>query len=99
MEPNAVIRNIVLGVGASFIAAGFVSWGLLHIKEMLMAIADWIREATERRRQRIRTAAIAEGYRRGYEDAVRGKPPEVPMEQTGAPPSPDSDETDAARDR
>jgi hypothetical protein len=95
--PNSVIRNIVLGIGASFIAAGFISWGLLHIKEMFMAIADWIREATERRRQRIRAEAIAEGkaegiaqgYRRGYEDAIHGKPPEVPLEQTDQPPSPD----------
>ena len=57
---NAEIRNIILGVGGSFIAAGFVSWGLLHTKEMLMAIADWIRESTEKRRQRIREEALRE---------------------------------------
>ena len=52
--PNVVMRNILLGIGASFIAAGFLSWGLLHIKEVIVSIADWIRESTERRRQRLR---------------------------------------------
>ena len=62
---NSVIRNIVLSIGASFIAAGFVAWGLLHAKEMLMAIADWIREATEKRRQRIRDEARQQGLQEG----------------------------------
>ena len=35
-----------------------------------MAIADWIREATERRRQRI----LKEAYDMGYEDADKGRP-------------------------
>ena len=99
--PNSPIRNIILGVGGSFIAAGFVSWGLLHTKEMLMAIADWIREATEKRRRRIRaegiTQGITQGYRRGYEDAIQGKPPEVPLEEAGQPASHESDASDPDR--
>ena len=51
--PNAVARNILLSVGASFVAAGFVSWAILQAKELMMAIADWIRDATERRRERV----------------------------------------------
>ena len=39
-----------------------------------MPIGDWIREANERRRQRLRE----EGYRKGYEDAQQGKPPRPP---------------------
>ena len=49
-----------------------------------MAIADWIREATERRRQRIIAEALergrsegrreAEAYLMGYEDADKGRP-------------------------
>ena len=35
-----------------------------------MAIADWIREATEKRRQRLRR----EGYDMGYDDRDQGKP-------------------------
>ena len=96
--PDAVALNILLGVGASFIAAGFVSWGLLQIKELIMAIADWVREATEKRRQRIRAEGIAEGvaegYRRGYQDATQGKPPEVPSKPAGQTPPRESDKAD-----
>lgn len=38
--------------------------------ELVMAIADWVREATERRRQRI----LKEAYDMGYEDADKGRP-------------------------
>ena len=78
--PNAVARNILLSVGASFVAAGFVSWAILQAKELMMAIADWIREATERRRRRIFAEAFqsdeyrqryAEGFRQGYDEAYR----------------------------
>ena len=68
--PNTVARNILLSIGASFVAAGFVSWAILQAKELTMAIADWIREATERRRQRLRR----EGYDMGYDDRDQGKP-------------------------
>ena len=63
--PNAVARNILLSVGASFVAAGFVSWAILQAKELMMAIADWIREATERRRERLRDEGRREGCREG----------------------------------
>ena len=68
--PNTVARNILLSIGASFVAAGFVSWAILQAKELTMAIADWIREATEKRRQRLRD----EGYDMGYDDRDQGKP-------------------------
>ena len=68
--PNAVARNILLSVGASFVAAGFVSWAILQAKELTMAIADWIRDANEKRRQRLRD----EGYDIGYDDGSKGKP-------------------------
>ena len=42
--------------------------------ELTMAIADWIREATERRRQRIIAEGLHEGYLMGYEDADKGRP-------------------------
>lgn len=50
--PNQVARNVLLGIGASFVASGFIAWGLLQIKELIMAIADWIRASTARRRER-----------------------------------------------
>ena len=84
--PNTVARNILLSIGASFVAAGFVSWAILQAKELTMAIADWIREATERRRQRLRDEGHSqgliegirqgrgEGYDMGYDDRDQGKP-------------------------
>ena len=72
--PNTVARNILLSVGASFVAAGFVSWAILQAKELTMAIADWIRDATERRRQRLRDEGRIEGYDMGYDDGAEGKP-------------------------
>ena len=46
--------------------------------ELTMAIADWIREATEKRRRRIRR----EAYMMGYEDRDKGKPPRPPTNGT-----------------
>jgi hypothetical protein len=81
--PNEMARNILLGIGASFVAAGFIAWGLLQAKELIMAIADWIREATERRRKRLREEGRREGYERGYEDAQKGKPKELLGDEPG----------------
>ena len=69
--PNVLVRNILLGIGASFIAAGFISWELLHVKELFMAIADWIREATERRRQRLRDEGRREGLQEGQMEGLK----------------------------
>ena len=96
--PNVVGRNILLSIGASFVAAGFVSWAILQAKELMMAIADWIREATERRRERLRDEGRregriegrdegriegrGEGYMMGYEDRDKGKPPRPPTNGT-----------------
>ena len=72
--PNGVARNILLSVGASFVAAGFVSWAILQAKELMMAIADWIREATERRRERIIAEALERGRREGRnEGRIEGR--------------------------
>ena len=72
--PNTVARNILLSIGASFVAAGFVSWAILQAKELTMAIADWIRDANEKRRQRLRDEGRIEGYDMGYDDRDQGKP-------------------------
>lgn len=63
--PAEVARNIVLGIGASFVAAGFIAWGLLQAKELIMPIGDWIREATEKRRERL----LEEGRQQGRKEA------------------------------
>ena len=76
--PSAAARNIVLGIGGSFAASGFIAWEVIQVKEMPMAIADWIREATERRRERWRREALQIGYQMGYADRDAGKPPNPP---------------------
>lgn len=68
--PSQTARNIALGISISFAASGFISWGLLQIKELTMPIGDWIREANEKRRQKLRQ----EGYNLGYDDRDAGKP-------------------------
>ena len=77
--PNQAALNITLGIGASFVASGFIAWGLLQAKELIMAIADWIREATARRRERL----IRQAYEQGYADAQQGKPKRPPGDDPG----------------
>ena len=88
--PNTVARNILLSIGASFVAAGFVSWAILQAKELTMAIADWIRDANEKRKRELVAEALergrneglikgriegrGEGYDMGYDDRDQGKP-------------------------
>ena len=80
--PNTVARNILLSIGASFVAAGFVSWAILQAKELTMAIADWIRDANEKRKQQLRDEGRIEGYDMGYDDGAEGKPRRPPTNGT-----------------
>ena len=59
--PAETARNVVLGIGASFVASGFMAWGILQAREIPVLIADWIREATRRRRERWIEEARKEG--------------------------------------
>ena len=88
--PNVVGRNILLSIGASFVAAGFVSWAILQAKELMMAIADWIRDANEKRKRELVAEALergrregrGEGYLMGYDDGAKGKPLQPPTNGT-----------------
>ena len=96
--PDAVAFSILLAIGASFVAAGFVAWSLLQVKEIAMPIGDWIREANERRRQRIRdegrkqgreeghaegfAEGRAQGYQIGYADGAQGEPMQDPSDDS-----------------
>ncbi len=76
--PGETARNVVLGIGGSFVAAGFIAWGILQAREIPVLIADWIREATRRRRERWIEQGREEGYKVGYRDAQEGLPPQSP---------------------
>ena len=67
-RPDAVAFSILLAIGASFVAAGFVAWSWLQVKEITMPIGDWIREANERRRQRLRDEGREEGRAEGRKE-------------------------------
>ena len=64
--PNVVARSIVVGIGASFVASGFVAWGILQAKELIMAVADLIRDFAEKRKQKWE--AEAEERRQKWEE-------------------------------
>ncbi len=50
-----------------------------------MAIADWIREATQRRRERLIEQGINKGYAMGYDDATKGMPRRFPSNRPDTP--------------
>ena len=68
--PDILALNILLGIGASFAAAGFISWDILQIKEVIMAIADWIRERTARNREKFR-AEVEQNVREALRQEMR----------------------------
>ena len=71
---DALAFNIVLGIGASFVASGFIAWGLLQVKELIMSIATWLKQRNARDREKLREEGREEGYDLGYDDAERGLP-------------------------
>ena len=68
-------RNIVLGIGASFVASGFMTWGLLQVRENMSSLAAWIRENTKKRQELLleqgREEGVAEGILIGREQILR----------------------------
>ena len=79
--PNTKGINTVLGIGGSFVAAGFIAWGLPQIRELAMSIADWIND----RRARDRAKLIAQGYKQGYADARSGRPRRIAATSSDQP--------------
>ena len=63
-EADMMFRLIV-GIPASFTATGTGSWAILNAKEVIMSIADSIRERTARRRKAVRDAGREEGRQEG----------------------------------
>ena len=100
--PNEVARNILLGIGASFVASGFIAWGLLQTKELIMAIADWIRASTAKRRERWLQEALQKALPEVRQEVQREVRREVQREaytqgyvdaRAGKPMQPPSDDS------
>lgn len=99
---SQLARNIALDIGASFVASGFIAWGLLQVKELFMPIGDWIREANERRRQRLREEGRQMGLKQGREEGrlqalreIYGADYSDPPEGGSGPPPPSGDQNGA----
>ena len=67
--PNTTGLNIVLGIGGSFVAAGFTAWGILQAKELAMSIAQLITDWRAKKDARL--------YSQGYNDGRAGRPPQM----------------------
>ena len=96
-------RNITLGIGASFVASGFLAWAILQLKELIMSIADWLKEINAKNREKWRQEGLEKGlqtgrqegrqegqreaYELGYSDAREGKPKQPPTEPGEGQPS------------
>ena len=83
--------DLSLSISASFFASGFIAWGLLQTKELIMLIANWIRKQTaksvekrlnEARREAFRESYM-EAYKQGYADGLAGKPKQPPGDDPG----------------
>ena len=72
--PSTIALNIVLGIGGSFVASGFIAWGMLQSKELAMSIAGWINDRRAKNRAKLRAEGREEGYALGYDDAQSGRP-------------------------
>ena len=80
--PDALAFSITLSIGASFVSAGFIAWGILQSKELTMSIAYWIKQRNARNKAKLieeglergREMGREEGYVLGYDDAESGRP-------------------------
>ena len=63
--PAETARNIVLSIGASFVASGFVTWGSLQAREIMSSFAAWIRDNTKKRQERLLEQGREEGREEG----------------------------------
>lgn len=74
-EADMMFRLIV-GIPASFTATGTGSWAILNAKEVIMSIADSIRERTAKRRKAVRDEGRQEAMQEILEALESGQSPE-----------------------
>ena len=104
--PSEAARNIVLGIGASFVASGFIAWGILQAKDLTMPAGDILRRFAEKQREKWYEESRQQGIKEGREqgraegrlEALReiyGPDYSESQEETLTKP-PDSDKTNGA---
>lgn len=65
--PSEASRNIVLGIGASFVASGFIAWGILQAKDLIMPAGDILRRFAEKQREKWYEESRQQGIKEGRE--------------------------------
>ena len=65
--PSEAARNIVLGIGASFVSSGFIAWGILQAKDLIMPAGDILRRFAEKQREKWYEESRQQGIKEGRE--------------------------------
>ena len=65
--PSEASRNIVLSIGASFVASGFIAWGILQAKDLIMPAGDILRRFAEKQREKWYEESRQQGIKEGRE--------------------------------
>ena len=65
--PSEAARNIILGIGASFVASGFIAWGILQAKDLIMPAGDILRRFAEKQRDKWYEESRQQGIKEGRE--------------------------------
>ena len=65
--PSETARNIVLGIGASFVSSGFIAWGILQAKDLIMPAGDILRRFAEKQREKWYEESRQQGIKEGRE--------------------------------
>ncbi len=81
--PSETAGGIVLGIGGSFVSSGFIAWGLLQCKELIMSIAYWIKRRNAKNRAELIEQGYEQGYKTGYDDAQSGRPRRMEVSDAG----------------
>ena len=69
--PSEAARNIILGIGASFVASGFIAWGILQAKDLIMPAGDILRRFAEKQRDKWYEESRQQGIKEGREQGIK----------------------------
>lgn len=69
--PSEAARNIILGIGASFVASGFIAWGILQAKDLIMPAGDILRRFAEKQRDKWYEESRQQGMKEGRQQGIQ----------------------------